>query len=121
MSQNIFNLFQKFLSLIDRVIYSIIGFALLAFLWGIVKFVFFGSSNDKLRTEGRSYMLYGILTLFVMTSLWGIIHLMQSLLGPSYIGDVEYSPDAPVSPEQQFAPVQDIEDIFDNNLPQEMI
>lgn len=81
MGTTIFNLFELFIGLINKIIYLLISLALVGFLWGIVKFLFSGS-NEKGRTEGRKFMIYGILILFVMTSMWGIVYLMKDFIAP---------------------------------------
>jgi hypothetical protein len=56
--------------------------ALLAFFWGLAKFLF--SSGED--TEGaRKIMINGVLALFVMVSIWGIVALLQKTLGISSI------------------------------------
>ena len=39
--------------------------ALLAFFWGLVKFIA-GAGNEDKRTEGKQVMLWGIISLFVL-------------------------------------------------------
>lgn len=114
----LFELFDKVIDLVNVLIYLIISLALVGFLWGVVRFLFSGS-NEKLRTEGRKFMLYGILTLFVMTSMWSIIYLFKDFIGEDYVGDINSGDDGVGSPQQ--APFEDIDDLFENNNPQMMI
>ena len=55
------------------------------FIWGVVKFMW-GKSQGK--TEGvkigQDFMGWGLLALFVMFSVWGIIAFVQSSLGPNF-------------------------------------
>lgn len=55
------------------------GLALLVFFWGLVKFI--RSVSETGKTEGRTFMIWGIVALFVMMSVWGIIGFMQRELG----------------------------------------
>ena len=55
----------------------IIALAVLVFMWGIFQFVR-ASDNEDQRKEGRAYMLYGIIGIFVMISLWGFVRILTN-------------------------------------------
>lgn len=62
---------------ISRLLFSA---ALLLFIYGLVEFMY--DPNDKNRREtGKRHMIYGVLGLLVMVSVWGIIHLITGTLG----------------------------------------
>ncbi len=54
-----------------------IAVALLAFFWGLIRFL----RKSDAKADGKNIMLWGIITLFVMVSVWGIITLAQGALG----------------------------------------
>lgn len=54
--------------------------SVIIFLWGIVKYLFKGSS-DEARRKGRKLMLWGMLGLFVIFGIWGILELLTSFYG----------------------------------------
>ena len=54
--------------------------ALLFFIWGMAKFVLH-SGDIEGRKEGKQIMLWGIVALFIIFSIWGIIGLLQEDLG----------------------------------------
>ncbi len=56
--------------LINKLIPFVITLALLVFLWGVLTYVF--STGDDARKEAKSYMIWGIIGLFVMVSVWGL-------------------------------------------------
>ncbi len=58
----------------------LIAVALLAFFWSLIKFLF---ESDKTK-ESKDFLVWSIIILFVMVSIWGIIAFFQSNLG---IGD----------------------------------
>ncbi len=58
----------------------VVALALLGFFWGLVVYIF-GSSNDDKRKKGIHIMIWGIIALFVMLSVFGIINALQSTLG----------------------------------------
>ncbi len=69
------SLVQLLISLLNILIPLIIGVALVVFLYGIVRYVL-GSGDDK--SSAKSIMLWGIIALFVMVSVWGLVGILQS-------------------------------------------
>src|SRR3989344_3131392 len=68
--------------LINPIIAILVGVALLAFLWGLAKFIFRLGGDEKAVEEGKRIMKWGLIALFVMVSVWGIISFMQAALLP---------------------------------------
>lgn len=54
-----------------------VGIALFLFLWGFAMFVF---KEDK-KNEGKNRMLQGVIALFVIVSVWGLVALLGQFLG----------------------------------------
>ncbi len=54
--------------------------ALLFFFWGLAKSILKSDSEDG-REEGKEIMKWGIVALFVITSIWGIVGFIQDDLG----------------------------------------
>ena len=74
-------LFYSFGQLVDGLILVVVGMALLAFFWGLVKFIFAqGSETSKL--EAKKIMGWGLVALFVMISVWGLVRFIQKELLP---------------------------------------
>ncbi|MBP6884672.1 MAG: hypothetical protein KBC17_02490 [Candidatus Pacebacteria bacterium] len=69
----------------------IFAIALITFLWGVVKFIQASSSSEK--EEGRQFMLWGVIALAVMISVWGLV----KILGGSF-GVETVVPQLPVNP-----------------------
>lgn len=61
--------------LINRLIPFIIALTILIFLWGVFKFVFSGGDGEQ-RKEAQGYMIWGIIALFVMVSVWGLVNIL---------------------------------------------
>lgn len=57
--------------IIDSLIPIIIGIALIVFIWGIIRYVITSSESDK--KEAVSIIIYGLITLFVMVAVWGLV------------------------------------------------
>jgi hypothetical protein len=58
----------------------VVALALLGFFWGLAVYIF-QSGTDEKRKKGLSIMIWGIIALFVMLSVFGIINALQSTLG----------------------------------------
>jgi hypothetical protein len=48
--------------------------AVASFIWGVVQYVINSDSEEK-RSKGRSFMIWGILALVVMASIWGMVQI----------------------------------------------
>lgn len=77
---NIMDLLIKFVNLANNIVGFLIAIATLVFLWGVLLYVIHGDSESK-KTEAKGYMTYGIVTLFVMVSVWGITYIIANSFG----------------------------------------
>jgi len=60
----------------------LITLALVFFLWGIAKFVFAsGQGDEQGRETGKRLMVWGLIALFVMISVWGLVLALQTTFG----------------------------------------
>lgn len=69
------------------------GLALLAFFWGVALYIF--RAGDEKQTErGRRVMVGGIIGLFVISAIWGIVYFIAANLfgGNTGIGGSVYVP-----------------------------
>ncbi len=57
-----------------------IAVAMLMFIWGLVMFIA-KSGNEQAVAEGKKRMIWGIVALFVIVSVWGLVSLLQHLTG----------------------------------------
>ncbi len=64
-------------SVLGALVPLIIGLALLFFLWGMLVYLWNGDDEDK-REESKSFMLWGVIGLFVMVSVWGLVSLVAN-------------------------------------------
>jgi hypothetical protein len=55
----------------------IVGLTVAYFIVGVIRFI---KSDDKGREEGKQMMFWGVVGLFVMVSVWGIVSVIQSSL-----------------------------------------
>ena len=66
--------------LVNSLVVIVIALAVLAFFWGLAKFIFNVSGDEKSVEEGKRIMIWGVIALFVMVSVWGIIRFVQGEL-----------------------------------------
>jgi hypothetical protein len=52
-----------------------ITLAIVIFFWGLIKYL---TEVGEKKAEGLQIMFYGVVAIFVMVSIWGIIRLLQS-------------------------------------------
>lgn len=77
---NLETLLRSIGRLIDIALPIIVALGLLAFFFGLAKFIFAAGNPDK-QKEGRQIMIYGVIALFVMVSVWGLVRFVGSALG----------------------------------------
>lgn len=63
-----------------RLIPFAIGLAVLFFIWGLIKYVSAGGDSDK-QKEARDTIIWGIVILFVMVSVWGLVNVLINTFG----------------------------------------
>lgn len=51
--------------------------ALVLFIWGVIKYVI-NADNEAKRKEGGKFILWGIVALFVMLSVWGLVAVLSN-------------------------------------------
>lgn len=69
-------------TLISSLIPILMTVAFLAFLWGLIKYI--SSAGDPQKAfEGKSIMIYGVIALFVMVSIWGLTSFIGGVFGIS--------------------------------------
>ena len=67
---------NKFGDLINIAGPIVVGLALLYFFWGLASYIF--SSDDPEKKEsGRNIMIWGVIALFVMVSVWGLVNVLS--------------------------------------------
>jgi hypothetical protein len=63
---------------LNGVIGLFITLAIVIFFWGLIKYLV---EVGEQKSEGLKIMFYGVIAIFVMVSLWGIIRVLQSTFG----------------------------------------
>lgn len=69
----------KFKSIFDIIIPLLITLGLIYFLWGVAQYVI--KQDDEEGQKGaRQMMFYGIIALFVIVSVWGLVAILNTTL-----------------------------------------
>jgi len=70
------DLVKEFVGLVNIVIPVLFSLALVLFLWGGVRYIY-KAGDAKGKSEERSALGWGLLALFILFSIWGIIRLLE--------------------------------------------
>ncbi len=89
---NFRELVSIFIELIQVALPVVAGFALLAFFWGLAKFIFRVGGDENAVNDGKNLMIWGVIALFVMISIWGIIAFVYRDIGFSRPFGVPFLP-----------------------------
>ncbi len=76
--QGIIGLIQFANTALNDVMVLFITLAIVVFFWGLVMYIFQGG---EARAKGLATIFYAILAIFIMVSIWGVIHLLQATFG----------------------------------------
>jgi len=73
--------------LLDAIIPIVITLAVIYLFYGVAKYVM-AAGDEEAQKQGRSIMIYGVIGLFVIVSIWGLVGVVQSTFGVSGGGNV---------------------------------
>jgi hypothetical protein len=67
-------------TLVNLIIPVLIALGVLFFIWGLVQFIF-ASGDEAAKDEGKRKMIWGVIALFVIVSVWGLVALLNQVTG----------------------------------------
>ncbi|PIP55934.1 MAG: hypothetical protein CO183_01225 [Candidatus Zambryskibacteria bacterium CG_4_9_14_3_um_filter_42_9] len=73
--------------LVNNALPIVFALALLAFFWGLAKFIL-AQGNEDAKEQGKRIMIGGIIALFVMASIWGLVNFIQSAFDVNEIQNI---------------------------------
>lgn len=76
--QDVINYFTCILN--NSIIPLIFALALVIFVWGVVQYVI-NSGEEAKKEKGRQFMIWGIIGLAVMVSVWGLVNILGNTFG----------------------------------------
>ncbi len=72
----------------DYIINPIIGLlfaaAMVLFIWGGAQMIFYPGTEDK-REDGKRHLFWGIIGMFIMVSVYGLLNLITSTFGLPHV------------------------------------
>lgn len=71
------NLFKLVITPLEQLIFAA---AILYFIWGVFKYIQHADDPSE-RIAGGKHIVYSVIGIFIMISVWGIIALIRSTLG----------------------------------------
>lgn len=75
-AQTLLNTLALVSTFLNSLVYLFITLAIVVFFFGLIRYVL--AEGSEVKGKSLQIMLMGIVTIFVMVSIWGIIRLLQS-------------------------------------------
>ncbi|MCR4284187.1 MAG: pilin [Parcubacteria group bacterium] len=75
-------------SIINLVIPLLIAIALVVFIVGVIKYITAGADEEK-RKEARNTIIYGVIGLFAIVAVWGLVGVIASTFGIDTGGTID--------------------------------
>lgn len=94
---NLQQLLEGFSNLVQMALPVVAGLALLAFFWGLAKFIF-AAGDEESKADGKRIMIWGIVALFVMVSVWGLVGFIGTALNINATRNPTVVPTVPFNP-----------------------
>jgi uncharacterized membrane protein len=93
---NIEELIDLFSDILGWLMPLLVSLAVIYFIWGVLTYVMNAGDEEK-QKEGRSMMIYGIIAIFVMVSVWGFVGILSKTFfgGAAGGGSVPRLPELP--------------------------
>lgn len=79
-AQNAQGIITTIRGMVDQLIPLALAVALLVFFWGLIKYIW-GAAGGEAKQQGQSIMTAGIVGLFLMVSIWGIVGIIANTFG----------------------------------------
>jgi hypothetical protein len=77
-----------FNKIINILIPAFFGLAVVYFFYGLAKYLLAGASDPKAHDAGKQIMIWGVIALAIMGTLYGLINFLADSLGVSKTGSV---------------------------------
>lgn len=78
LAQTVETILGRIAGIINILTILVVALALLAFLYGLMKYLFsLGGEKDA----GKQIMIWGVVALFVMVSVWGLVRVLSNTFG----------------------------------------
>ncbi|HEY4509128.1 MAG TPA: hypothetical protein VJC13_02495 [Candidatus Paceibacterota bacterium] len=79
---NVSRLVDSVSSIVGKVIPIMFALAIIYFFWGLIQFIR-SAGDPKLAAQGKSIMIYGVIAIAVMLSIYGLVRFLNTSFGIS--------------------------------------
>ena len=55
----------------------LMAIAFIVFLWGVFNYFIRGAADEKSRTDGKKFVMWGIIGFVIISSLWGVVNTLR--------------------------------------------
>ena len=85
---NVEDIINAIVNIVTLLIPIAFSAALLFFFWGLAQYIL-SAGNEEAKAQGRNMMIWGIVALFVMASVWGLVAFIGDALGIGQSEDID--------------------------------
>lgn len=78
----------------EAVVPIVITLGMIGFIWGIIQY-YLNPENEEKRKKGKSFIVGGLIALFVIVSMWGIVGIFVTTFGTNVSSGVVKVPQLP--------------------------
>lgn len=75
---NVENLAQSLQRIVNILLPALFTLAVVVFFWGVVRYIFAGEQDKE---KAKKTMLWGVIAIFVMASIWGLVKFIGDTFG----------------------------------------
>lgn len=79
-AQQAFNIVTNAQNLLNNIIPILLIIGTIVFLWGVIMYLTAGADEER-RANARQLMIWGLVGLFVMVAVWGIVNVLVGFFG----------------------------------------
>ena len=77
-TSNAFDLLALISRILNAIVPVLIAFAVVYFLYGVFSYVF--TDDEDKKEKAKEVMIYGVIGIFVMVSVWGLVNILGGTL-----------------------------------------
>lgn len=84
-AQTVFSILTVFQAILNQIIPILMILATIVFLYGVISYVTSGSDEEK-RADAKWYIIWGLIGLFAMIAVWGLVRVLVVTFGVGGVG-----------------------------------
>lgn len=84
-AQTIETILTRLQSILNQIIPILMIIATIVFLWGVIGYITAGGDEEK-RRDSKSYIIWGLVGLFALVAVWGIVKVLVTTFGLGGVG-----------------------------------